>query len=469
MTITYNALSGALAAQTALNTVSQNIANSQTKGYTRQGALLQAVATDSGSISPGNGVQVGSLLRFSDSYKLQQMWRSNSELGYREQSQPYLTQMETVMSGTKSSLSYGIDNFFQAVHAASVDPTSSPLRQAVITSADSMAQQFNSIYNVTANQVVSIQQQQSAILPSLNESLASIAALNKQIVSVGVGGTNTSALLDQREQLIDTVSRQVGVEVVNNPDGSVNVSLKSGQPLVVGFASSTLNFASKVVPVDPADPGGASQTVSVLQLNYQNTKFPLDETSVGGQLGGLGNYKVNILQPLQTSIKEIAEQLSKQVNDVLVAGFKSDGSAGEEMLVFNPASATGLLEVKAGFKSTDLAFSSDGTPGDSGNLQNLVDIKGKKITLTSLGEVQLGDADTQLVGKLGIDSQQNKALLTTATTIRSQAEDDWKSTSAVNTDEEAINLMEFQNMYQANMKVIAVANTLFDATLQMFG
>lgn len=468
MTISYNALSGALAAQAALNTVSQNIANAQTKGYTRQGALLQAVATDSGSISPGNGVQVGSLLRFSDSYKLQQMWRSNSEMGYREQSQPYLTQMETVMSGTKSSLSYGIDNFFKALNAAGVDPTSSPLRQQVITTADSMAQQFNSIYNVTANQLVSIQQQQSAILPSLNESLASIAALNKQIVSVGVGGTNTSALMDQREQLIDNVSRQVGVEVVNNPDGSVNVSLKSGQPLVVGFGSATLNFANRSAP-DPDNPGGDPIIVLGLQLTYQNTKFPLDETSIGGQLGGLGNYKVNILQPLQTSIKEIAEQMSKQVNDVLVGGFKSDGTAGEEMLVFNPASATGLLEVKAGFKSTDLAFSSDGTPGDSGNLQNLVDIKGKKITLTSLGEVQLGDADTQLVGKLGIDSQQNKALLTTATTIRSQAEDDWKSTSAVNTDEEAINLMEFQNMYQANMKVIAVANSLFDATLQMFG
>jgi flagellar hook-associated protein 1 FlgK len=73
------------------------------------------------------------------------------------------------------------------------------------------------------------------------------------------------------------------------------------------------------------------------------------------------------------------------------------------------------------------------------------------------------------VGKLGIDSQQNQSQLATATTIRQSSEDDWKSTSAVNTDEEAINLVEFQNMYQANMKVIAVANTLFDSTLQMFG
>jgi flagellar hook-associated protein 1 FlgK len=456
MTITYNALSGALAAQAALNTVSQNIANSQTKGYTRQGVLLQAIATDGGSISPGNGVQVGSLLRFSDSYKSQQMWRANSALGSYSQTQPYLTQMETVMSDSTSSISYGIDNFFKALNASGVDPTSSPLRQQVITAADSMSQQINSIYNVTANQVISVTQQQTTILPSLNESLAGIAALNKQIIQVGASGTSTSALQDKREQLIDGVAAQVAVEVINNPDGSASVSLKSGQPLVVTDLAATLSYST------------ASGT-STLQLSFANTTYKLDDTKVGGQLGGLGDYKQNTLLPLQNSIKEIAQQMTQKVNDTLAAGFKSDGTAGVDLLVFNPTSATGLLQITAGITTSDLAFSSDGTPGDSGNLQKLIDIKGQPITLTTLGSVLLGDADTQLVGKLGIDSQQNQAQLATATTIRSQSEDDWKSTSAVNTDEEGINLVEFQNMYQANMKVIAVANTLFDSTLQMFG
>ena len=98
----------------------------------------------------------------------------------------------------------------------------------------------------------------------------------------------------------------------------------------------------------------------------------------------------------------------------------------------------------------------------------LIAIHTQSITLPSIGSVLVGDADTQMVGKLGIDSQQNQALLKTADTIRQQAEDDWKATSGVNQDEEAVNLMEFQKMYQANMKAIAVANELFDATLRMF-
>jgi flagellar hook-associated protein 1 FlgK len=456
MTITYNALSGALAAQAALNTVSQNLANVQTPGYTRQGVLLKATASDPGTLSAGNGVQIGSLLRFSNTYQLQQMWRANSDLGAHAQTQPYLTALETVMSDEQSSISYGIDNFFKALNAAGVDPTSSPLRQQVVTTANSMAQQFNSIYNVAANQVISITQQQQAILPSLNESLAGIALLNKQIVSVGGTGTNTSALMDKREQLIDSVSAQVGVDVVYNPNGSVNVSLKSGEPLVMSDSASTVSYSTE---------SGSP----VLQLSYSNVKFTLDDTKVGGQLGGLGDFKQNTLIPLQTSIKELADQVATRINAAQATGYTAPGVTGEPM--FEVPATTGIMQISDGFTSGGLAFSSDGTPGDSGNLQNLIDVKGQKIQLSSLGntDVVLSDADTQLVGKLGIQSQQNQALLATATTVRSQAEDDWKSTSAVNSDEEGINLVEFQNMYQANMKVIAVANTLFESTLQMFG
>jgi len=457
MSINNNALSGALAAQAALTTVSQNIANSQTKGYTRQGVLLVAIAADAGSKTAGNGVQVGSLLRFSDSYKSQQMWRANSALGEHSQTQPYLTQLEKVMSDDKSSISYGIDTFFKALNAAGVDPTSSPLRQQVITAADSMSQQINSIYTLTANQLVSVRQQSEAILPSLNQSLADIAALNLQITAVGANGTNTSELVDKREQLIDGVAAQIGVEVIGNPDGTASISLKSGQPLVIGNSSATMSFETSV------------SGTTVLTATFGKSKFPLDATVVGGQLGGLADFQENTLKPLQKSIAEIADQMTTKVNDQLAQGFSAPGVAGKPLLVFNPSSAAGLLQIADDFHTGDLAFSADGTPGDSGNLQKLIDIKGQPITLTSLGSVLLSDADTQLVGKLGIDSQQNQSQLATATTIRQSSEDDWKSTSAVNTDEEAINLVEFQNMYQANMKVIAVANTLFDSTLQMFG
>src|SRR4051812_39532171 len=129
MTITNNALTGALAAQLALSATSNNIANLQTKGYTRQAALFSAVGPNPGAHAPGNGVQVSSLLRFSDGYKSQQLWRAAADLGQHSQSQPYLTQLERVMSDETSGLSGGIDKFFKSLNAvAGVDPTSTPLR-----------------------------------------------------------------------------------------------------------------------------------------------------------------------------------------------------------------------------------------------------------------------------------------------------------------------------------------------------
>jgi len=455
MSIINNALSGSLAAQTALTTTSQNIANLQTKGYTRQGVNLASVAPGISSKAPGMGVEVTGLSRFSDAYKNQQLWRAASDQGQYTQNQPYLSQLERVMGDDQSSISTGVDQFFKALNAAGVDPTSTPLRQQVVTAANAMSQRFNSIYNVMANQRLSIDQQRQALLPNLNADLSSIARINQNIIGAQQLGTNVSALIDQRDLAIDSLASKVSIEVIDQPDGSRSVSLRTGQPLVIGTQAANMAFK------ETADG-------SVLNLTFGQNSFQLDDNAVGGQLGGLSSYKNNTLAPLQQSVVDMAEQLSAKVNAQLQAGTDADGNPGIALFNFNAASTTGMLQIDPAFQASQLAFSADGTPGDSANLQQLISVHDQSINLASIGSVLVGDADTQLVGKLGIDSQQNQSQLTTSNTIRQQAEDDWKSTSAVNQDEEAVNLMEYQKMYQANLKVISVANELFDATLHMF-
>ena len=453
MSIISNALSGSIAAQAALNAASQNIANLQTAGYTRQGVLLSSLGATAGVRSAGNGVEVSALLRFADAYKSQQMWRAASDQGARSQTQPYLTQLERVMGDDASSISNGIDGFFAALNAAAVDPTSTPLRQQIITSADAMAQRFNSISTVMANQLLSVQQQRAAIVPQANTTLANIAALNQRISTSTASGTNVSSLMDARDQLIDGLASQMGIDVLDQPDGSRNISLKSGQPLVIGSLAGTLTS------------GMTNTGQQTLSLDFAKSSYNLDLSAIGGQMGGLGEFEKNILKPLQQSLQDMATQLTSQVNAQLALGKTMAGAAGGPLLAY----ANGKLSITPGFNAKDLALSLTGAAGDSGNLQKLIDIKNQSINVSWVGSVLMSDADTQLVGKLAIYSQQNQALLKTSNTVRAQAIDDWKSTSGVNKDEEAMNLVEFQNMYQANMKVISVANTLFDATLQMMG
>jgi flagellar hook-associated protein 1 FlgK len=456
MSILNNALTGALASQVALSASSQNIANLQTKGYTRQSAVLNAVAPTAGSAGAGNGVRVTSLMRFSDDYKTQQMWRAASDLGSRSQTQPYMTQLEQVMGDDSSNLSSGVDQFFAALNAvAGVDPTSTPLRQQVVTAGNLMAQRFNSLNNVFTSQMQSVRQQRSALVDQANASISTIASLNVQIANANATGSNASGLIDARDQAIDSLSSQIALDVSTQPNGTRDISLKGGQALVLGGVAGTLSVK-----------GGDNQTFS---LSFAGTSFDLDPTRAGGQLGGLSSYMQDTLQPLQQGITDMAKQLADKVNTQLAAGKTMDNQSGKPLFVFNSGSSSNMLALASNFQAADLAFSSDGTPGDTGNLQKLVAIKNQTLNVTGLGNVLVGEADTQLVGKLAVDSQQNKAALNTAQSMRNQAESDWQSTSGVNQDEEAVNLVEYQNMYQANMKVMSVANALFDATLQMMG
>jgi len=437
MTIINNALSGALAAQIALAASSQNIANLQTRGYTRQSALLMSIGPDASGRSAGNGVQVTSLLRFSDNYKTQAMWRANSELGMYSQSQPYLNQLESVMGDDSASLSAGIDDFFKAINAVAGDPGSTPLRQQVLTAANLMAERFNGLNNVFNTQLTSVRQQRSALVDSANVDIATIARLNQQISETQASGVSASSLIDARDQAIDDLSSKMALEVSDNGDGTRDVSLKSGQALVIGSKHGTLKAAA------------TADSPQAFSITFANSTFTLDASKMGGQMGGLTQFEQNTLLPMQKDVE---------------AGAAPNGVP---LFVFTPGNGSNMLKTVEGFKAEDLAFSSDGQPGDTGNLQKLAAIKSQSITLPGIGSVLLSDADTQMLGKLAVDSKINKAAYKTTDTVRVQAISDWQSTSGVNEDEEAVKLVEFQRMYQANMQVISIANSLFDATLAM--
>lgn len=459
MGIIENGLTGSLAARAALSAASQNIANVMTEGYTRQGVVLASVQPlQSGAISAGSGVKVSSLMRFSDDYKNLQMWQAASELGYRETAKPYLDQLEQVMGDDTSGINNGLDTFFSALNAASVEPSSVPLRAQVLTAADALAQRVNNLTSVLANQRAAVQQQRTSLVAQINSSSADIAELNKRIAEAQAAGINASGLMDARDQAIDTLAGMVSIQVVNHPDGSRNVSLKTGQPLVLGSTASTMTVTSTLA--------GTQE----LSLQFVNETFAVRDDSLGGELGGLASFEYDTLLPLRDSIADIASEITTLMNNQLTSGYTLSGAAGSALFVFDASSSTSMLSIDSSVLPQDLGFSSDPTkPGNSDNLLAMIALKDQPITVTSLGSVRIGDASTQLIGRLGMQSQQNQASLDTAQTVRNQAEENWKSTSGVNQDEEAVNLIQFQQMYQANMKVITVANELFDSTLAMMG
>ncbi|WP_230369551.1 flagellar hook-associated protein FlgK [Paludibacterium denitrificans] len=409
MSLINNAMTGATAAQLGLNTTSQNVANVMTPGYTRQGVLLESMqASGLGAASPGLGVNAKGLIRFADEYKTVHMWASNSSLGQHTAAQSYLSQIEQVLNNTTGSISTGLDNFFSALHAASVDPTSAPLRQQVITAAAGLGERYNNLADVLANQQITLNQQRSSSVVQVNDLAASIANLNQQITAAQATGSSVSGLIDKRDSAIDALANLVSIQQISQPDGSRSVSLATGQPLVVGLQAASLTLQ------------GTASGSQTLKVQFAKETFTMAGTQLGGALGGLSLYEQDTLHPMQQALSTMAGDIASSVNTQLAAGF-TPGTAGGPLFVFNPTSTSSMLTVTSGMQANDLAFSSDATkPGDSSNLLALIGLHNQAVTLPSLGTMTLNDAYAQLVGWVGSTSQQNQASLDTAQTVRTR-------------------------------------------------
>jgi flagellar hook-associated protein 1 FlgK len=203
------------------------------------------------------------------------------------------------------------------------------------------------------------------------------------------------------------------------------------------------------------------QNAGQLELRFANTTFVVGSQGLGGQLGGVIDYEAQVLKPMQKTVEELAAGIATLFNGQLAA------AGGAPLFVLNGTQ----LELSSTITAATLAFAAPGEgAGGGGNLKELIKLKDSAIPVTQFGGTStvLGDIYTQLVGTLGVRSQQNQAAQTTAQTVRDQSQANWASTSGVNGDEEAISLMQYQQMYQANMKVIAAAGKLFDSTLAAF-
>jgi flagellar hook-associated protein 1 len=456
VSLLHNGLSGATAARTALDVSSQNISNMMTPGYTRQGAVMSANGPTRPGHAPGDGVRVQALIRFGDDYKTQQLWRASSHQAELSAQQPFITQLQQVMGDASGSLSAGLDGFFQALSAASVEPGSAPLRQQIIDAAQSMAQRFNSLRSVLSNQGESVRQQRVAAAEQISSLARDVAALNGRITASQAAGLNVSDLIDQRSLKVDSLAALVGVQTLAQPDGSLDVSLSAGEPLVVGAKASRLEVVNL--------PDGGTQ----LRLQFLSQSTVVRPTGLGGTIGGLQAQLEQVLQPLQEAVTGMAREMAQRINGELAAGFGTDGQPGRALLVFDGASSSRMLSIDDTLLQEQLGLSADATtPGNSERLAALLALQRQPLAVPGLGQVLPGDVHAQLVGRLAIRGQQNDAALQTAQTVRQHAEKSWKATSGVNADEEAIQLVQYQQMYQANMKVIAVANELFDSLLRL--
>ncbi|MGF1702758.1 flagellar hook-associated protein FlgK [Photobacterium makurazakiensis] len=451
-------LSGIQASQIGMSVTAQNVANINTPGYSRQQVQLAAVGSTSMSMKDaGNGVSVSAIRRVTDQYQTNQIFRAGSMLGEASTSAQQLKRLETLLSGDSMDLSQGFDSFFSALNGSSVSPYSSAHRQQIVSEAEALSNRFNQLSSSLDGQYDDLSQQRSSAANSANSLLSNIGKLNEEIRKGSATGANTAALEDERDVLLSQLSEIVDVRITDAGDGTLNVALPNGQPLVMGSQIAQFSVDS--------DPDNPRSDILSLSLNGQN--FPLDD-DIGGKLGALAEYERDVLVPTQEAINDIALEFAQAFNDQLAEGFDLNGEPGKPLFVFDPENPAATLSINPDFKPEDLALSADGTPGDTGNLLKLIDIKDQEFEIGHLGSQTLGGAFNSLLGDIAVKSRQAQSDHDAASNIYLQATIEKSSTSGVNLDEEAVSLMMYQQAYQANMQIINTANQVFASVMQLF-
>ncbi|WP_347290182.1 flagellar hook-associated protein FlgK [Kluyvera georgiana] len=449
------AFSGLQAAQLGMNVTSMNTANYLTSGYSRQGIIQSAIGPmGEAGITPGSGVQVDSIRRISSQYLVNQVWQTNTKSNYYSMGNQYISALEKVIGTDSTSIGTGLDDFVSALSELTQEPESQARRQQLLNQANTLATRFNSMNNFVTSQKESITTQRGAMVDQINTLSGGIADYNKKIVEMDATGGNSSTLRDQRDELVKQLSSLAEVKVSDDSSG-YTVSLSNGQPLVSGKTAGQLSVGTD---------GNGNST---LTLKFSTSEFSLNP-SAGGQLGALYDYETGTLQQMGDAIKGMAEAVANQFNDQLAKGYDLNGQPGKPLFTFDPSNPAGMLQVND-LEPEELALSDNpDEPGNGNNLNILIELKNQKVDIPGLGNMSLNEGAAAIISTIGIASKQSQTEMEAAVSVSEQAQEQRDNLSAVNQDEEAINLQVYMQAYQANMKVISAGNQVFSDLLNIF-
>lgn len=542
------------AAQVGLNTTGHNIANAATPGYTRQVVVQSAaMAQNFGFGFLGQGTDVTTVKRIYSEFlgaQVQSVQTTKSSLdSYYSQ----IRQIDNMLADPSAGLSPALQNFFSGIQELSSNPASIPARQAALSSAEALASRFQSLSGRLSEIEQGINSQVTSSVNVINTYALQIAKLNDAIgIAQRSTGQPANDLLDQRDQLILDLNKEIKATVVKQGDGDYNVFIGNGQPLVVGVK--TMALTTMPSPVNP-------QRIEVAYPTQSGSFIVGASSLVGGKLGGLMEFRDKTLIPTQTALNDLAIGLANTFNAQHRLGQDINGNPGGDFFgvptgaadfsvaITDPRLIAAAAPIRTSVAGTNtgtgvisaaavdsayaplsapisLTFSAGPPEELIGFPAGLVTVNGTPLTILagdpvpytagatlSFGGISFtlggapADTDTftvspntggvgdnrnalllgalqtskvmnggtttyqgafsQLVSQIGNKTRELEVTGNAAGQLLSAATLSLQSESGVNLDEEATNLLRYQQAYQAAGKVMQIASEMFDVLLSI--
>jgi flagellar hook-associated protein 1 FlgK len=445
------AINALIADQGSLQVTANNIANANTPGYTREQAnLAEQPPVQIGNLLFGEGVVLQNIQSIRDAVLELRIQQENQ---IQQGLSSFIDGAKQVQALFNETQGVGLENvisqFFSSFQALSTNPTSIPLRQGVLSAAQSLVDAFHQTSASLQQIQKGLDQTVTQDVGQVNLLASEVARLNGQISAAQVSGQSAGALIDQRTQLVNQLANLVGLNITNNESGTYTISTENGTPLVVGVQSYALQAQ--------LDPASGTQHV------YFNGN-DITSTITRGALGGTLQVRDQMVPSIQSSLDTLAANIVNSVNAQHAAGYDLSGNPGGSF--FTPLTGTAGAATQISLAVTDpsqIAAGSDGTLGSNGNALALAAIENQPIVSGQTAT----DFYAGMVNNIGSQVSFADSRQQAESALILQLKNQLNSVSGVSIDQEAANLVMFQQAYEASAKVVSVISQLMQTTINM--
>lgn len=463
------ALRGLMAQQQAINTVTHNISNANTPGFSRQDVVLETTdpftvptqnrASLKGQV--GTGVTISQIRRIRDGFLDTQFRQQNQELGFWEAKSNGFEQIEGLFNEpSDNGLGNQLGQFWNRWRDLTNDPRNQAMRLALKEQAANLASFIQSSYTTLTRQRSEIDKQIVLRVAQINSLAAQIASLNEQIQKVKAVGDNPNDLEDRRDLLLDEMTKLIRVSSFETDQGVMVLSVGGVQLVGQGFLNQ----------------------IDATQLNasgYHELTWESDGSNVtllGGELKGFFDLRDTIIPDKQAAINALATALITEVNAVHSAGYGQDGvTTGLNFFSGTDASDVGINATIAADPTKIAAATVANAPGDGSNaaaigaLQFALVMGGSSYVGSLTGTASIDSFYQGFISTLGVESQQAQRSEANVSLLIQHIEAARGSTSGVSLDEEAANMIKYQRAYEASARMVTTLDSMLDTLINRTG
>jgi len=438
--------------QSALDATSNNIANSDTAGYTREvPQITENPETVSGNTVTGGGVSLNDLESVRDELLNLQIQQQTSAQSSADTESSALDQIQTYFPTSSSSssgndIASALSNFSSSLTQLSASPSSTTAQEGVISSGQDLAKAFNTAANGLTTVQSGMNTKVTQTVAQINSLTQQIAKLNGQLSQLTAAGQDGGTVEDQLDEDVQQLSKLTGISITQSSDGEV-ITTGNGTALVMGNKSYSLQTTT-----------GSDGTQHVLDSNGND----ITSTLQGGQLGGAIQIRDQVIPGYLTSLNTLASDFASAFNAAQAEGYDSNGNVGEDFFSV-PSSGAAVGITVSITDPSEIAISSDGSAGSNGNVANL------SAALTN--ELSSGETPSQtysdLVYQVGDDASNASTQSTAIGQNITRLTDQQSAVSGVSIDEETTNLIRYQTAYEAAARIVSTIQQLGQVTINM--